>query len=48
MLDAGIIFAPARPLIITAIAADQVDAIAAEEAMGQLALAAAHEWGGLR
>jgi beta-lactamase class A len=47
VLDAGIVFAPARPLIITAIAADLTDAIAAEEAMGQLALAATHEWGGL-
>jgi beta-lactamase class A len=48
VLDAGIVFAPARPLIIAAIAADLTDAIAAEEAMGQLALAAAREWGGLR
>ncbi|MFN8516904.1 MAG: serine hydrolase [Chloroflexia bacterium] len=47
VLDAGIIFAPAR-LIIAAIAADLTDTIAAEEAMGQLALAAANEWGGLR
>jgi len=48
VLDAGIIFAPARPLIITAIATALTDAIAAEAAMGQLALPAAHEWGGLR
>lgn len=48
VLDAGILFAPARPLIVTAIAADLTDVIAAEEAMGQLALAAAREWGGLR
>jgi beta-lactamase class A len=48
VLDAGIIFAPDRPLIIAAMAAEVDDAIAAEEAIGQLALAAAREWGGLR
>jgi beta-lactamase class A len=45
-LDAGIIFAPARPLIIAAIAADLPEPYAAEETMGQLALAVACEWGG--
>ena len=45
-LDAGIIFAPARPLIVAAIAADLPEPYAAEETMGQLALAAAREWGG--
>jgi beta-lactamase class A len=47
-LDAGILFAPARPLVVAVIAADLEDVIVAEEAMGQLALAAAREWGGLR
>lgn len=47
VLDAGIIFAPARPLIIASIAADLGAPHAAEEAMGQLALAAAKHWGGL-
>lgn len=47
-LDAGIIFAPARTLIVAAIANDLPDPFAAEELMGQLALAAAREWGGFR
>lgn len=46
-LDAGIIFAPGRPLIVAAIATELPDPYAAEETMGQLALAAAREWGGL-
>lgn len=44
-LDAGIIFAPARPLIVAAIATDLPDPFAGDDAMGALALAAVREWG---
>ena len=47
-LDAGIIFAPAQTLIVAAIANELPGPFAAEDTMGQLALAAAREWGGFR
>jgi beta-lactamase class A len=44
-LDAGILFAPGGPLIIAAIANDLPADYAADETMGQLALAAVETWG---
>jgi beta-lactamase class A len=44
-LDAGILFTPGGPLIIAAIANDLPADYAADETMGQLALAAVETWG---
>ena len=46
-LDAGIIFAPTQAVIVAAIANDLPAPLAADDTMGQLARAAAREWGGL-
>ncbi len=44
-LDAGIIFAPAGPLIVAALAGGLPDPFTAEETMGRLARAALDRWG---
>ena len=44
-LDAGILFAPAGPLIVAALAGGLPDPFAADETMGRLALAALAAWG---
>ena len=47
-LDAGILFAPAGPLIVVARATQLPAEYVADEPMGRLALAALYEWGGPR